>query len=122
MGLSFVGIDSTQRSCVIGAGDQTQFNATQFDAVHLDWYLANARGLRQGCGELCARISHRRPDFFAITEAHLQDDPIAMLIPGGYKCMARLDRSRHGGGLLICGKDIYIWLIRWICPDSTYQM
>ena len=44
------------------------------------------------------------PDFFAVTETHLDKDPIRPLIPSGYRQVARLDRTHHGGGVLICAK------------------
>ena len=30
----------------------------------------------------------------------MKDDPVKQLIPPGYKIVARLDRTKHGGGLL----------------------
>ena len=61
----------------------------------------NVRGLRQVSGEMRRVVSERKPDLIAFTETHLNDDPIQPLIPEGYKKIARLDRTKHGGGLFI---------------------
>ena len=48
----------------------------------------------------------RRPDLFGLTETHLiKGDAIKQLFPPGYKAVARLDRSKHGGGLVIGAKQ-----------------
>lgn len=75
------------------------------DPHSVDWLYSNARGLRQAAGELSQLIAEKRPPFFAICETHLNGDPIKPLIPSGYKEVARLDRSLHGGGLLIGAKS-----------------
>ena len=103
MCLTFVGLDG---SVVASGADDSRSSVSS--AATIEWFLANARGLRQGCGELRARVSKRRPAFFAITESHLDGDPIRALIPGGYKAAARLDRSKHGGGLLIGCMDHFL--------------
>ena len=75
------------------------------DARHsVQWLLSNVRGLRQACGELRAYIAAHRPTFFALTETHLDGDGVKPLLQGGYKTVARLDRSRHGGGLYTAAK------------------
>jgi hypothetical protein len=71
----------------------------------VDWFYSNARGLRQAAGELRQQLSQLRPTFFGLTETHLKGDAIRPLIPSGYKVAARLDRSVHGGGLLIGAKS-----------------
>ena len=61
----------------------------------------NARSLRQAAGEVRKHVNDRRPDLFGLTETHLKGDAIKQLFPPGYKAVARLDRSKHGGGLVI---------------------
>ena len=70
----------------------------------VDWIYGNARGMRQGCGDLCTVVATKRPSFFAVNEIHLDGDPVSSMIPPGYKIMCRLDRNSHGGGLIIGGK------------------
>jgi hypothetical protein len=66
------------------------------------WLLSNVRGLRQASGELRAYLAANRPTFVALTETHLKGDAINTLVPANkYKTVARLDRSKHGGGLYI---------------------
>ena len=73
----------------------------------VDWVYGNARGLRQGSGDFRKAVVTRRPTFFAVNETHLDGDPIKQLIPWGYKVLCRLDRSKHGGGLVIgCKKQV----------------
>ena len=68
---------------------------------HVDWLLSNCRGLRQASGELRAYLSAHKPAFFALVETHLQGDSTQVLLPSSYKMVARLDRTKHGGGLYI---------------------
>ena len=70
------------------------------DADAVEWIYGNARGLRQGSGDFCQAIHTQRPTFFAACETHLDGDPIEPLIPSGYKVLCRLDRNKHGGGLI----------------------
>ena len=63
---------------------------------------ANVRGLRQASGELRERVVDSKPHLIGLTETHLCKDPIAGLLPQGYKLVARsrLGRTKKGGGLL----------------------
>ena len=72
---------------------------------HVDWLLSNCRGLRQASGELRAYLSAHKPAFFALVETHLQGDSTQVLLPSSYKMVARLDRTKHGGGLYIGAKS-----------------
>lgn len=74
------------------------------DLHDVGWLLSNVRGLRQASGELRAYLAAHRPSFFALTETHLEGDSIRSLLPSGYETVARLDRSKHGGGLFIGAK------------------
>ena len=77
--------------------------AVDADVEHhpLTGFYTNARGMRQGSGELCKHLDGTKPDFFCISETHLDGDPARQLIPGAYKVAARLDRTKYGGGLLL---------------------
>ena len=66
---------------------------------------ANVRGLRQASGELRKRVVDSQPHLIGLTETHLCKDPIAGLLPQGYKLVARLDRTNKGGGLLWAAKS-----------------
>ena len=70
-------------------------------ASGISGFLANVRSLPQASGDMCTHIAAAGSDFFALTETHLKDDPAWSLIPRGYKCVARLDRTKKGGGLLM---------------------
>ena len=39
-----------------------------------------------------------------IVETHLDGDPLSGLIPRGYRCLSRLDRSKNGSGLFWLGR------------------
>jgi len=84
--------------------------SSEFETVgseFVDWVYGNVRGLRQGSGDLRKAIATQRPTFFATNETHLDGDPAKPLIPWGYKVLCRLDRSSHGGGLMLgCKKHI----------------
>ena len=69
------------------------------------WLLSNVRGLRQASGELRAYLAAHRPALIALTETHLKGDAIRTLMASKYKTVARLDRSKHGGGLYIGAKS-----------------
>ena len=79
----------------------------------VNWIYGNVRGLSQARGDLRKSIVTHRPTFFAATETHLDGDPIKALIPWGYKVLARLNRTVHGGGLIIgCKTQVLA-----DCPD-----
>ena len=99
MHLFFVGLNSDVTS------PDGVFANSKVDTPALKWHLANVRGLRQGRGELRARLTKYKPEFFALTETHLKGDPLSALIPSNYKVVARLDRSLHGGSLLLGCKN-----------------
>ena len=67
--------------------------------------LANVRGLRQGAAELRKRVDQFRPHLIGLVETHLLNDPLSGLSPQGYRAVHRLDRSKHGGGLLWLAKS-----------------
>jgi hypothetical protein len=62
--------------------------------------LANVRGLRQAAGELSKLANEFKPHLIGIVETHLQGDSLNGLLPRGYRCAHRLDRTKHGGGLM----------------------
>ena len=70
------------------------------DLGQLKVLLANVRGLRQGAAELRKRVNQFRPHLIGLVETHLLKDPLSGLLPQGYRPVHRLDRSKHGGGLL----------------------
>ena len=63
-------------------------------------FYSNVRSLPQASGDVRKLIPSVNADVFFLTETHLKDDPIKQLIPSGYKAVARLDRTKHGGGLI----------------------
>ena len=68
-------------------------------------FYGNARSIRQASGELSQQILDCDADVRAVTEAHLEEgDPVATLIPRGYKVVSRIDRNRHGGGIVMGSK------------------
>ena len=62
--------------------------------------LANVRGLRQAAAELSIRANKFKPHLIGVVETHLDGDPLSGLLPQGYRAVHRLDRTKHGGGLL----------------------
>ena len=84
--------------------DTADLAALQQRGGTVEFFMANACSLRQGCDELRNLTNLKRPDFICLTETHLLKDPIKPLSPPGYKQVARLDRTINGGGLLICSK------------------
>ena len=70
----------------------------------VDWIYGNSRGLRQGSGEFRHTVMTHKPTFFAVNETHLKDDAMKQFVPYEYKVLCRLDRSMHGGGLLLGGR------------------
>ena len=62
--------------------------------------LTNIRGLRQVAAELSKLAHEFKPHVIGIVETHLQQDPLRGLLPVGYKSVNRMDRTKHGGGLL----------------------
>ena len=79
-------------------------------------FFANIRGLSQGAGDLCAAIQDCRPDFVGIVETHVDGASIGMYLPPGYAVVARRDRTRHGGGVLLLCKD-YLLVDAINCED-----
>lgn len=71
--------------------------------VH-EWMLSNVRGLQQASGELMQILHVRKPHFFLGVECHLDGNPLKPLIPSGYKSVRRLDRTKHGGGLIFLAR------------------
>ena len=71
----------------------------------VSWLLSNVRGMRQASGEVRAYIAAHRLAFFALVETHLDRDSVKPLLPPGYQTVARLDRTKHGGGLCIGARE-----------------
>ena len=80
-------------------------DGSRSDQYKTDWFLSNCRGLRQAVGELRAYLAAHKPAFFALDETHLMGDSTQHLLPSTYKMVARLDRTKHGGGLYIGAKS-----------------
>ena len=74
-------------------------------AETVDWLYANVRGLRQAAGELSVIANQHRPHFIGLTETHTKADPLPALLPKGCRAVARLDRTRHGGGVVIAAQQ-----------------
>ena len=72
---------------------------------YITGFYGNARSVRQASGDLCRQILDADADFWAVSESHLKDDPVTMLIPKGYNVISRRDRSKHGGGILLGAKQ-----------------
>lgn len=86
------------------AAEAAVIQTVAVDRHTVDWVYGNARGLRQGCGEFRKAVSVNKPTFFAVNETHLDGDPSKPFVPHDYKVLCRLDRSMHGGGLLLGGR------------------
>ena len=56
--------------------------------------------MRQAAAELSTRVCEYRPHLIGLVEAHLDGEPLGGLLPQGYKLVNRLDRTKHGGGLI----------------------
>ena len=67
--------------------------------------LTNVRGLKQASAELSLRACKYRPHLIGLVETHLCKDALSGLLPQGYSVVGRLDRSKHGGGLLWCAQS-----------------
>jgi hypothetical protein len=51
-------------------------------------------------------VRQKRPALILLNETHLSAaDSVQLLTPPGYKVVVRLDRSRHGGGLLVLAEN-----------------
>ena len=62
--------------------------------------LANVRGLRQAAADLRKLTNLMQPHRIALVETHMQKGPLRGLLSAGYTAISRLDRTKHGGGLL----------------------
>ena len=78
-------------------------SASVSEQCKLKVILPNVRGLRQAAGELALLANEFKPHLIGIVEAHLDGDPLGGLIPAGYRCISRMDRTKHGGGLVWLG-------------------
>jgi hypothetical protein len=85
--------------------DDPCIDTSLYSTAKLTVLYANVRGLRQASGELRKRVVDSQPHLIGLTETHLCKDPIAGLLPQGYKLVARLDRTNKGGGLLWAAKS-----------------
>ena len=90
------GLPPSMEEDIVASSEDTNCFAT--------WVYGNARGLRQGSCDFRRTVAIKRPTFFAVCETHLKGDPVKPLIPWGYEVLCRLDRSKHGGGLLLGAK------------------
>ena len=105
--VSFVIVQALLQPMCLSAQDEAVRPTQQLSgscAHRVDWVYGNARGLRQGCGDFRSEIAVNRPTFFAALETHQDGDPGKQFVPYGYKVICRLDRSMHGGGLLLDGR------------------
>ena len=73
---------------------------------------ASVRGLRQAAAELSKHPCKYKPHLIGLVETHLFKDPLSGLLPQGYSIVCRLDRSKHGGGLLYGVLKVICWLTR----------
>ena len=62
---------------------------------------SNVRGLHQAYGELCKSCLEVRPSLVCLTETHLHADAADSFCPPGYVIVARQDRTKYGGRVLI---------------------
>ena len=74
-------------------------------AETVDWLYANVRGLRQAAGELSILADTHIPHFIGLTETHTKADPLPALLLRGYSAVGRLDRTRHGGVVVIAAQS-----------------
>ena len=69
--------------------------------------VTKIRSLHQGCGELSVLVTTAAPHLLCVTETHLNGDSRSSFTPAGYVSVARMDRSEHGGSVLIfSSKDL----------------
>ena len=83
-----------------GSSALDQYSVSANNTGHLKVLLANVRGLRQAAGELSKLVNEFKPHLVGIVETHLKGDPLSGLLPRGYRCVNRLDRTKNGGGLI----------------------
>ena len=96
--------------------DALSHDTVHYAGVH-KCLLANIRGLRQGSGELAARVELEKPHFIFLTECHVaKGDAINTLIPYGYKVVIKRWRTKHGGGLLILALE------HLLCDPLTFKI
>jgi len=81
------------------------YSVSTSNSGQLTTLLANVRGLRQAAAELSKLANEFKPHLIGIVETHLQGDSLCGLLPHGYRCVNRLDRTKHGGGLLWLAKS-----------------
>ena len=92
------------RDAIATTATSNTTDSTPVDHLHL--LYGNCRGFKQAHSQVAAQARQRRPALILLNETHLSDaDSIQSLIPPGYKCVVRLDRNRHGGGLLVLAED-----------------
>ena len=66
----------------------------------------NVRGFHQAACEIAIYMRAHSPHFGMFCECHLDPgEPLNRLMPHGYKVVARLDRTAHGGGLLMMSRN-----------------
>jgi hypothetical protein len=90
---------------VLLSGDSASPGLSSGNFGKLRVLLANVRGLRQAAAELSKRVTEFKPHLIGLVETHLLKDPLSGLLPYGYRAVNRLDRSKHGGGLLWCAQS-----------------
>ena len=92
-------VETSERSVLL-SGDHAgpEHGSGDFDKLRV--LLANVRGLRQAAAELSKRVCEYRPHLIGLVETHLDGEPLGGLLPQGYKVVNRLDRTKHGGGLI----------------------
>jgi hypothetical protein len=83
----------------------SSYSSSVIKSGQLKVLLANVRGLRQAAGELSKLVNEFKPHLLGIVETHLQGNPLSGLLPRGYRCLNRLDRTKHDGGLLWAGMN-----------------
>ena len=70
---------------------------------------ANVHLLRQAYGELCKTCLSLHPAIVCLTETHLFEDATDSICPTGYVVVARRDRSKHGGGVIILVREAVLF-------------
>ena len=79
-----------------GSGSQSD------DLPELKILVTNVHGLHQGCGELSVLATTATPHLLCIMETHfLNGYSGSSFSPARFVSVARVERSEHGGGILI---------------------
>ena len=99
----------SKRDLVEGASSRNANNMTNGNTIAFLYF--NARSIIPKYDELCAIVAANSPDIVCIVETWLDSDITDSEIDlPGYE-VHRLDRNRHGGGVLVYVRNIFITVL-----------